>query len=392
MIQKVKDLYKKQFNNDPELIYFSPGRVNIIGEHIDYNGGNVLPMAISLGIYAAVTFRNDEKCFIYSDTFEESLLFDVNNFIKDDSYSKYIKGVIYILRKHNYINKINGFNIVLLSTLPASSGLSSSAALELLIINILNDYYKLNIKNIDLVKLSQETERNYVGVNCGIMDQFAIGMSIKDKAIYLNTSLNIDNEYDYKYIDFEISNATLVIINTNKPRNLVESKYNERRSECEKGLNIFKSVINKNNLCDYSLDELNNNKNLFDDILYKRLHHVISENERVKKALEAMQSGNSLMLGKLLTQSHESLKEDYEVTGIHLDTIFEELNKYIEVLGVRMTGAGFGGCLIALFEGNNHLLIDGILREVKEKYYDKTGIYLDYYYVESSDKTHCIGR
>lgn len=390
MIEKVKSLFKKQFNNEPNMIYFSPGRVNIIGEHIDYNGGNVLPMAISLGIYAAISFRNDSLCQVFTDTFNENGLFDVNDFEKDESFTKYIKGIINTLRKYKYINKINGFNLTLLSTLPASSGLSSSAALELLIINILNDYYDLKINDVELVKMAQETERNYVGVNCGIMDQFAIGMSKKDKAIYLNTSLNKFNTYDYKYIDFKIPNATFVIINTKKPRNLIDSKYNERREECEKGLNILKKVIEKEDLCSYSLDELKENKELFDPITFKRLHHVISENQRVKEALVVMEEGRLEQLGILLNCSHNSLKNDYEVTGVHLDTICEELQKNQGVLGARMTGAGFGGCAISLFRGNNRLEIEGILEDLKQKYYEKLNLYLEYYYVESSDKTHRI--
>ena len=392
MIKKVKNLYQEKFNKLPNLIYFSPGRVNIIGEHIDYNGGNVLPMAISLGIYAALSFRDDSKCYVYSDTFNTIEMFDTNNLEKKSGelFSIYIKGIIHTLKRYKIINEINGFDMVLLSTLPASSGLSSSAALELLIINILNDYYKLNIDKIDLVKMAQETERFYVGVNCGIMDQFAIGMSIKDKAIYLNTSLNQDNEYDYKYIDFNLNDATFVIINTMKPRNLVVSKYNERREECENGLKIFKTVLDKNDLCSYSLDELEENKKLFNDVIYRRIHHVISENQRVIRALNAMKYGNSKELGLLLKASHKSLKEDYEVTGVHLDTISLELQKYDEVLGARMTGAGFGGCAIALFRGKNQLVIDRIMKAVNQKYYQELGINLEYYFVESSNGTHQI--
>ena len=387
MIEKVKKLFKEKFNNNQPLIYFSPGRVNIIGEHIDYNGGRVLPMAISLGIYGAVSFNNSPFVKVYSDSFHETLEFNHNNFEKDNSFLKYIKGIIYILQKHQYIKEISGFDLLLFSTLPPSSGLSSSAALELLIIKILNDRYQLHLDDLMMIKLAQETERDYVGVNCGIMDQFAIGMGKKDYAIYLDTNEDEFGKYLYKYIHFKITDATFVIINTNKPRNLIDSKYNKRRWECEKGLEIFKTVINKNTLCDYTLEELENNKCIFDDIIYHRLKHVISENGRVKQALIAMETGNIEKLGSLLKQSHQSLKDDYDVTGLHLDTIWKELITCPMVLGARMTGAGFGGCLIALFKGNNHLEINEILNDINKKYLQITGINLDYYYAKSSDKT-----
>lgn len=390
MIEKVKKIFKEQFNKQDPIIYFSPGRVNIIGEHIDYNGGKVLPMAISLGIFGAINYNETSLCEVYSDSFNQKLSFDVNSFEKDNSFLKYIKGIIYILRKHQYLKEINGFNLVLCSTLPPSSGLSSSAALELLIIKMLNDRYNLGLDDIELVKLSQETEREYVGVNCGIMDQFAIGMSKKNYAIYLDTNPTVNGNYQYQYIDFKIDNATLVIINTNKPRNLVESKYNERREECESGLNKLQSMHYHHCLCDYTIDELNDCKNLLEDNIYRRLHHVITENQRVISALDAMKNGDFEKLGNLLNLSHQSLKKDYEVSGIHLDLICEELQKNSSVLGSRMTGAGFGGCAIALFKGNNHLVIDNILDDLKSKYRQITGIELDYYYVESSDKTSLI--
>ena len=390
MVELVKNLFIKRFNKQPSMIYFSPGRVNIIGEHIDYNGGNVLPMAISLGIYGAIAFRDDSLVNVYSESFDEYLQFDILNFEKDESFLKYIKGIISILIEKNYIKNLNGFDLVLYSTLPASSGLSSSAALELLIIHILNDYYNLKIDDLTLVKLAQITEREYVGVNCGIMDQFAIGMSKIDKAIYLNTSIKEDQSYDYKYIDFKIKDATFVIINTNKPRNLIDSKYNERRSECEFGLSLMQKQINRNNLCDYTLEELEENKEIFDDVIYRRLRHVISENIRVKDSLKAMKEGNLIKLGELLKESHKSLKDDYEVTGTHLDSIYFGLENVADVLGLRMTGAGFGGCLIALFLGNNQLLIKEKLEKLKEKYYQETNLYLDYYFVKSSGKTHQI--
>ena len=383
MTENVRKLFVEEFNESNPLIYFSPGRVNIIGEHIDYNGGKVLPMAISLGIYGAISFNSSNQGVVVSSTFSLKKQFNVNDFVKDDSYLKYLKGIIYVLRKRNLIKDISGFNLLIYSTLPPSSGLSSSASLELLFVKMLNDHYNLELDDITMAKIAQEAEREYVLVNCGIMDQFAIAMGLKNHAIYLDTILNEDG----KYINFNLPDATLVIINSNKPRNLVESKYNERLDECNRGLAIFQKVINKKCLCDYTLKELESNKGLFDEEIYRRLRHVISENERVIQALNAMEKADLVKLGTLLKASHQSLKDEYEVTGICLDTIYEELKKYPEVLGVRMTGAGFGGCLIALFKGNNQLAISKILDEINAIYFKITNLKFDYYNVESSDKT-----
>ena len=213
--------FQKAFLQKPEELYFSPGRVNIIGEHIDYNGGKVLPMGISLGIYGAITFRKDTTCRCVSEGFNHEAIyeFDLNGFSESDDFTKYIKGVIYVLRKYKNANITHGFDLYMTSTLPASSGLSSSAALELLISHILNDEFKLGLSNLDCVLVSQQAEREYAHVNCGIMDQFAIGMSEKNKVILLDCAT-----VDYKYFDFKLDGATLVIINTCKPRNLSESK------------------------------------------------------------------------------------------------------------------------------------------------------------------------
>lgn len=379
---KVKNLFKKTYKYEPTYYYFAPGRVNIIGEHIDYNGGKVLPMAISLGIYAGVSFHKEKIVNAISKGFNmEPISFEINKtLVNANDFTKYIKGVIYVLKAHNYIQNLEeGFDIALVSTLPASSGLSSSACLELLILHILNDHFNLNIDNLTLVKLAQEAENKFVGVSCGIMDQFAIGMAKENKAIFLDT-----NKLEYRYVDFNLPKATLVIINTNKPRNLSESKYNERRSECDKALSILQKHYPKDSLCSFTLDELNEVKLDLEPIIYKRAYHAITEEVRVEKAIVAMEENDLVTLGKLLNSSHESLKKDYEVTGLHLDTIVSLLQMYPQVLGARMTGAGFGGCAIALIIGNNHLEINEIMKEISIKYQEITGIKLDYYMAESS--------
>ena len=382
MREKLVQGYEKSFGVKPEELYFSPGRVNIIGEHIDYNGGKVLPMGISLGIYGAITWRKDTLCRCVSEGFNNEAIyeFDLNCFNESDDFTKYIKGVIFVLRKYKGANIDHGFDLYMTSTLPASSGLSSSAALELLISHLLNDEFKLNLSNLDCVLMSQAAEREYAHVNCGIMDQFAIGMSEKDKVILLDCAT-----VKYQYFDFKLDGATLVIINTCKPRNL--SKYNERRAECEAALEVLKAKYGKETLCEYTMAELDSVKDKLSDNLYRRARHAITEELRVEEATKAMAEGRLKDLGKLLNGSHKSLKEDYEVTGLHLDTIAEELQKSPIVLGARMTGAGFGGCAIALVNSTDTKVINKLMDDTNEIYHQKTGIYYKYYYCESSEKT-----
>ncbi len=383
MKELLKENFIKYFKAEPSCYYFSPGRVNLIGEHIDYNGGMVFPFGVTLGIYAALLERCDNKIRVISEKFnEEPIIFRISDEKKTGDFTDYIKGVIKIISE-KLNKKFNiGFDLYITSTLPAASGLSSSAALELLVSHIINDLYDLKISDLDLVLASQKAEREFVLVNCGIMDQFAIGMSEEDKAILLNT-----NTLEYHYVDFNLDNATLIIINTNKPRALVESKYNERRSECEKALAILKEKYNKDNLCSFNLDELEGFKDELGEVLYKRCHHVITENARVYEFKEALEKHDLLKLGKLLSASHKSLKEDYEVTGINLDTICEALDSYPIVLGSRMTGAGFGGCAIALFNTTDLNKIDEVMKEVKEKYKEVTNLELSYYVTKSSKRT-----
>ena len=370
--------YKEIYKEDPTNAIFTPGRVNIIGEHIDYNGGKVFPMAISLGIYGAYKFNDTKIVQSVSLGFnKEPICFNLDNLDGLDDFTKYIRGVIYILNKHGFNKVLNeGFDIALITTLPASSGLSSSAALELLILHILNNHYKLGISNLDLVKYAQEAEREYVKVNCGIMDQFAIGMAKDNDAILLDT-----NTLEYNYVNFNVS-SKLYIINTNKKRNLSESKYNERRSECDKALAILQKHKYKNSLCEYTIDELNNVKDELTNNEYKRCHHAITENIRVNDAIEALKCHDDEKLGKLLTLSHKSLKEDYEVTGAELDTIVDALVKSEVVLGARMTGAGFGGCAIALIKDVDEKQIDELFKDIKKIYKEKTGLDLTYFKAE----------
>ncbi len=387
MLNKILDKFKNIYNKEAFMCYFSPGRVNIIGEHIDYNGGKVLPMAISLGIYAAISFNEDTICHASSNGFldEKILTFDINNYEKSNDFTDYIKGVIEIFKtKYNKVIT-NGFDIYLESTLPSSSGLSSSAALELLISHIINDYFNFGLSNIDLVKLSQTAEREYVGVSCGIMDQFACGMGKENKCILLNTET-----IEYEYIDFVLNNASLYILNTNKPRNLVESKYNERCIECAEALSILQNDLNVANLCSVKESDLISHKSLMKDNVYNRALHAVKEELRVEEACNSLNKGDLVNVGKLLNESHASLRDLYDVTGLHLDTIVSLVQDLPFTLGARMTGAGFGGCCIALFNTNDDSLIKNELNKIAVKYEEITNCKLTYFKACPSDATRRI--
>ena len=388
MLEKdnLREEFKKYYKQLSDDIYFSPGRVNIIGEHIDYNGGHVMPMAVTLGIYGVIKYTDLPYINTISIGMNNNKIcsIDMNNLKKTNDYLDYIRGILYAFKKNRFLDKYDkGFDIYITSTLPASSGLSSSAAMELLFSHIINDYYSLGLTNNELVNLSVEAEREYINVNCGIMDQFAIGMSELNKVIYLDT-----NTSQYDLIPFEIGDNTLVIINTKKPRNLIESKYNIRRSECEKVQEVLDKMYHKGALVNYTIEELNSIKDKITNDEYKRARHVINEEIRVKLSIDAMKNKDYQLLGKLLKESHESLKNDYEVSGLELDTISEYLNNSKYVLGARMTGAGFGGCAIALFNTTDANIIDSVMEELKKVYKSITNLDLEYYYAKSSDKTH----
>lgn len=348
------DELKKKFielygnNSIEEIQYFhSPGRVNLIGEHIDYNGGLVFPCALDFGTCALVRKRKDSKIKLSSTNFKLQIEVDINSieYKEDDDWANYPKGVIKVMLDNGY--KANGMDILISGDIPNGAGLSSSASLEVLIayiVNVLFNDGKINM--IDLIKFSQEAENKFIGVKCGIMDQFAVGMGKKNKAILLNC-----NTLDYMYADIDLKEYTLVLMNTNKRRSLNESKYNERRNECKKALDIIIREKDISNLCELSKRDFEHYEKLLNnEVLRKRVKHVVFENLRVKRAFEALNKGDLKKFGTLLIESHNSLKELYEVTGKELDTIVYEALKIEGCIGARMTGAGFGGCAIALVE------------------------------------------
>jgi len=357
----------------PIYSFFSPGRVNLIGEHIDYNGGYVLPVAINLGIYGVMSLRDDKIIRLKSMDFPNEVIIDLEKEIKyetKDGWGNYAKGVIKFLKEDGY--SLKGCNILIKGNLPNGAGLSSSAALEVLIAYMLL-YSILQPENINkkyIALLGQRVENKFVGVNSGIMDQFVVANSKKDHALLLDTQ-----NLSYENIPCYLNGYTLIVMNTNKRRELASSEYNKRRKECENALEtINKAKNNKvSNLCQFTLNDL---KYLKDEIEIKRARHVITENQRVIKAVELLKKDNIKGFAELLIQSHNSLKYDYEVTGLELDTIVEESLKAKGCVGARMTGAGFGGCAIAIVEKNK---VESFIQNVFAAYFNKTNIKASFY-------------
>jgi len=365
--------------NDRELKSFlSPGRVNLIGEHIDYNGGYVFPCALSFGTYAIARKRTDNVIKFASTNFELKVetTTDKIEYNKDNDWANYPIGVVKEFQNKGL--KFNGFEILVSGTIPNGAGLSSSASLEVLTAVIINDLYNFRVNMVDMVKMSQSAERNFVGVNCGIMDQFAVGMGKKDHVILLDC-----NTINYEYVPLKLKGAKLIIGNTNKRRGLADSKYNERRLECEKALEELKQELNINALCELDVETFEKYKFLIkDEIRKNRAAHAVYENMRVKEAVKKLNEGDIDTFGKLMNKSHESLRDLYEVTGTELDTMVEEAWKIKGTIGSRMTGAGFGGCTISIVKEE---AVDDFIAVVGKKYEERTGIEPSFYVAEVGD-------
>ncbi|MCQ2087720.1 MAG: galactokinase [Bacilli bacterium] len=348
MENKLINKFESLYNQRPDAIYRAPARVNLIGEHIDYNGGMVLPVAISLYTYVLVSLRNDNKICLASDSFNDLVIersLDNIAFDKEVDWINYPVGLIDTLKKMGVlINR--GMNLYFYSNIPLGSGLSSSASILIATIYMLNDMFGLGFNNEDLVRISVKSEREFNGLTCGIMDEASIALAKVGTCLYLDTA-----NFTYKYINMDLKGYSLAILKTNKPRKLTDSKYNERVKECEIALNHVKKNKEVNNLCELTKDDLYL-LNELDDTIKNRATHVILENERVKEFIKCFESADLVRCGELLNESHFSLKNLYEVTGEHLDIITEIARNQTGVLGSRMTGAGFGGCAIALVDKN----------------------------------------
>ncbi|MFT8949800.1 MAG: galactokinase [Liquorilactobacillus hordei] len=381
--ENLKNSFEKVFNESPSVLFFSPGRINLIGEHTDYNGGHVFPCAVNLGTYGAATKRDDQKIRMFSANFEELGIFEttIDSLEKQEKgeWINYPKGMILQLLNAGY-QITSGMDLYFNGDLPNGAGLSSSASIELLTGAMVNSLFNLNIKTIDLVKFGQKTENNYIGVDSGIMDQFAVGMGKDNKAILLDT-----NTLEFAYADIDLGNNVIVIMNTNKKRKLEDSKYNERRHECENALADLKEVLDIKSLGDLSVEEFDEYSYLIkSSVERKRARHAVFENQRTLQAKLALDQGNLASFGRLMNASHISLEDDYEVTGIELDTLVHTAWHQNGVLGARMTGAGFGGCAIALVNKDK---VADFETEVGKVYSNKIGYKPTFYVAEISTGT-----
>ena len=379
MVEQLKNKFAEVFGPEGEsAVYFAPGRVNMIGEHTDYNGGHVFPCALTIGTYGVVRKRQDRKLRFYSMNFEQLGVMEssLDELVpsKDADWTNYPKGVLWAFKERG-MEVTEGFDLLLFGNIPNGSGLSSSASVEVLTGYILKDQYGFDVTNQDLALIGQFSENRFNGVNCGIMDQFAIAMGKADHAIFLDT-----NTLDYTYVPLKLDGAKIVIACSNKKRGLGDSKYNERRSECETALAELQKVVDIKSLGELTEEQFEANKDAIgDEVRVRRARHAVYENQRTIQAVEALQKQDLKKFGELMNASHVSLRDDYEVTGIELDTLVEEAWKVDGVIGSRMTGAGFGGCTVSIVED---AAIDRSTESVGTAYRDKIGYAADFYVVQ----------
>ncbi len=380
-LDQLVDSFEKNFGTKAgTLRFFAPGRVNLIGEHTDYNGGHVFPCALSVGTYIVARRRNDAKLRMLSLNFEAAGMMesDMDKLTYDPAHSwaNYPKGVVKIFKDAGFAIE-TGFDALFYGDIPNASGLSSSASIELATSIMLKTLYGLNIDMVEMVKYSQKSENEFNGVNCGIMDQFACGMGKKDHAVFLNT-----NTLEYTYVPVKLDGVSIIIANTNKKRGLADSKYNERRSECERALGQLKKVLDITALGDLTEAAFESHAHLIgNDVERKRAKHAVYENRRTIKAVEALNEGNLALFGELMNASHVSLRDDYEVTGAELDTLVEAAWAN-GAIGARMTGGGFGGCTVNMVPSSS---IPVFIEKVGKAYEEKIGYKADFYVVSIGD-------
>ena len=378
VLKKFEELYG---DADGAGVYFAPGRVNMIGEHTDYNGGHVFPCALTIGTYAAVKKRTDRKLRFYSMNFEkmgvvESSLDDLTP-SEAAGWTNYPKGVMWAFAERG-MKMDCGLDIVLNGNIPNGSGLSSSASLEVLTGFYLRDLFGFDVTNVDLALIGQYSENNFNGMNCGIMDQFASAMGKKDNAIFLDTA-----DLSYQYAPLVLDGAKIIVTNSNVKHSLVNSAYNERRSECEKALEELKAVVDIKGLGDLSEEQFEANKGAIkDEVRKKRAKHAVYENQRTIRAVEALGNNNLKEFGELMNASHVSLRDDYEVSCDEIDVLVEEAWKVDGVIGSRITGGGFGGCTVSIVKDE---AVEAFKEKVGAAYQQRVGKKADFYVVEIGD-------
>ena len=380
-MKPLEQKFKEVFGKDAEQQLFAPGRVNLIGEHTDYNGGNVFPCAIDRGTYGLVSKRADRTFRMYSENFADLgvMEFTLDELVNDKKHdwANYPKGVIKMFVEEGF--KIDsGFDFLVSGNIPNGAGLSSSASIEMLTGIVLKDLFHLSIDPIAMALLGKKVENLFIGVNSGIMDQFAIAMGKKDNAILLDC-----NTLKYDYVPVVLKDEVIVIANTNKRRGLADSKYNERRAECDEALAELQTKLPIKALGELSIEEFEANKDLIKSpIRQKRAKHAVYENQRTLKAQKELSAGNLAEFGKLMNQSHISLRDDYEVTGVELDTLAALAWEQPGVVGSRMTGAGFGGCTVSIVKKDK---VDDFIKNVGEAYKNKIGYAADFYIAAVSE-------
>lgn len=382
----MKDVLLKEFVSifgdvEHTQVFFAPGRVNLIGEHTDYNGGHVFPCALTIGTYAVARRNNGTTLRFYSMNFKSLGVIeaDINHltYQKEHDWANYPKGMLKILKDANYCIE-EGLDILYYGNIPNSSGLSSSASIEVLTAFLCKSLFQLEIDQIQIALLAQKAENTFIGVNCGIMDQFAIANGKKDHAIFLDTAT-----LSYEYAPITLAGMKIVIACSNKKRGLGDSKYNERRRECEEALEFLQTKLDIQSLGDLTEDAFDAIKEAIpDDIRRKRAKHAVYENQRTMKAVKALKENDIKRFGELMIESHVSLRDDYEVTGVELDTLVESALEQEGVLGSRMTGAGFGGCTVSIVKDD---FVDAFIENVGMMYKEKIGYAADFYVVEVGD-------
>lgn len=380
-LNNLKKKFNELFDRSDLKAFFSPGRINLIGEHTDYNGGNVFPCAITLGTYGLAAKREDNLLNFYSENFPELgiISIDLDNLDYDpaDKWTNYPKGMIKFLKESGHVID-KGLDILYYGNIPNGAGLSSSASIELLTGFIVQNLFDLYLDRLDLIKTGQKVENEFIGVNSGIMDQFAVGKGEKNTAILLDC-----NTLDYELVPIVLENHSIVIMNTKKRRELADSKYNERRSECDQALAELQNELTISSLGALDEQTFTDHQSLLSNgTILKRARHAVTENQRTLKAATALKGGNLEEFGQLMNESHISLRDDYEVTGPELDAIVQAAWEHPGILGARMTGAGFGGCAIAIVENDT---IDNFIDQVGKQYQEKVGYPGEFYIAQISD-------
>lgn len=382
MTAKLVEKFQELFGAEGDIrTYFAPGRVNLIGEHTDYNGGHVFPCALTLGTYGIARKREDNKLRFYSVNFErlgviESSLEDLKPY-KAAEWTNYPKGVMWAFEERGY-KLPNGLDILLYGNIPNGSGLSSSASLEVLTGVILKDMFGFDVSMTDIALIGQFSENNFNGCNCGIMDQFASAMGKKDNAIFLDT-----NTLQYEYAPVVLEDAKIVIINSKVKHSLVDSAYNDRRNECETALKELQEVVAVQTLGDLTEEAFEKHKDAIkSEIRQKRARHAVYENQRTIRAVETLKENRIEEFGKLMNESHRSLRDDYEVSCKEIDILVDLAWETEGVIGSRITGGGFGGCTVSIVKND---AVDGFIKNIGEQYLAKVGHEAEFYVVDIGD-------